>query len=180
MRSREECLWADVTFLGLPTLYRVWSRLAPISEIEKEIVMKNIAAVALFIAATFISAGPAPAQDHQAKATVPFYFTVGNQTLPSGTYTIGSASTDRNLITMRNWDKKVTVMSLGHPNQGNSGQDNRLVFHKYGNQYFLSEIRSDGASIDIHFPTTKAEKQAKVHAEEARLSVDDPVLIALK
>lgn len=47
----EECLFADVTVFRLLALYRVWSRLAPISEIEKEIDMKNITAVALFIAA---------------------------------------------------------------------------------------------------------------------------------
>ena len=71
-------------------------------------------------------------------------------------------------------------MSLAMPNQGNPGHDNTLVFHKYGNQYYLSEIRSEGASIDVRFPVTKAEKRAKSQAEEARLSVDEPVLIALK
>jgi len=65
------------------------------------------------------------------------------------------------------------------PNQGNPGKDNTLVFHKYGNQYYLSEIRSAGAAIDVHFPTSKAEKQARAHVQEAGLFVNDPVLIAL-
>jgi hypothetical protein len=68
---------------------------------------------------------------------------------------------------------------MGLPNQGNPGQDNTLVFHKYGNQYYLSEIRSEGASMNIYFPVTKAEKRARAQVEEARLFVDDPVLIAL-
>lgn len=141
--------------------------------------MKNIAAIALFVVATFIAAGPAHAQDHSVKATVPFNFTVGDQTLPSGTYTIGSRTTSPDVLAMRNWDKKVNILSMGQTNQGNPGHDNTLVFHKYGNQYFLSEIRSEGTSINIHFPATKAEKRAKSLAEEARLFVDHPVLIAL-
>jgi hypothetical protein len=141
--------------------------------------MKNIAAIALFVVATFTAAGSASAQDNQVKATVPFNFTVGDQHLPSGTYMIGSGITSPNLLAIRNWDKKVNILSLVMPNDGNRGRDNTLVFHKYGNQYFLSEIRSEGASIDVRFPTTKAEKRAKSQAEEARVSVDDPVLIAL-
>jgi hypothetical protein len=142
--------------------------------------MKNIAAIALFIATTFIAVAPAPAQDHRVNATVPFTFTVGDQTLPSGTYTIGSSATNSTLITMRNWDKKVAILSLGQSNQGDRGTDNTLVFHKYGNQYYLSEIRSEGASMHIHFPASKAEKRAKSQVEETGLFVTDPVLIALR
>jgi hypothetical protein len=148
--------------------------------IEKEIVMKNIATIALFLAATFIAAGPAPAQDHLLKATVPFNFTVGGRELPSGSYTIGSDMTSPYVVAIRNWDKRVAIVSLGQPNQSNPGYDSVLVFHKYGNQYFLSDIRSEGASINMHFRVSKAEKRARAQAEEARLLVDDPVLIALK
>jgi hypothetical protein len=153
--------------------------LAPNISPEEEIVMKNIAAIAFLIVATFIAAGSASAQGYQAKATVPFNFTVGDQALPSGTYTIGSGMTTPNLLAIRNWDKKVNILSMGLPNQGNPGHDNTLVFHKYGNQYYLSEIRSEGASIDVRFPVSKAEKRARAQAEEARLFVDHPVLIAL-
>jgi hypothetical protein len=142
--------------------------------------MKNIAAIAFLIAATFTAAGSASAQDAGVKATVPFNFTVGDLALPSGTYTIRSSMPTPGALVIRNWDAKVAVISLGEPTQGNNMQDNTLVFHKYGSQYFLSEIRSEGASMNVHFAATKAEKRARAQAEEARLVVDDPVLIALK
>jgi hypothetical protein len=148
-------------------------------ENRKELVMKNIAALALLVATTF-AVDSALAQDHQIKSTVPFNFTVGDRTLPSGTYVISSDMTSPELVTMRNWAKKAGAFSLGLPNQSNPTQDNSLVFHKYGNQYFLSDIRSDSVSMHVHFPTTKAEKRAKARVEEARLSSDEPVLIALK
>jgi hypothetical protein len=140
--------------------------------------MKNFAAIALFVAATF-AAGSAPAQDHMVKATVPFNFTVGDQTLPSGTYTIGSIRPSSNLLVIRNWDKKVNVLSMGLPNESKPGHDNTLVFHKVGGHYYLSEIHSEGASIDARLPASKAEKRARAQVEEAGLFVNDPVLIAL-
>ena len=141
--------------------------------------MKNIAAIALFVLASFVAAGPAHAQDHMVKATVPFNFTVGDRALPSGTYTIGSITTSPHVLSIRNWDKKVNLMSMGLSNESNPGHDNTLVFHQYGNQYYLSEIRSEGASIDVRFPVSKAEKRARAQFEEAGLFVSDPVLIAL-
>jgi hypothetical protein len=141
--------------------------------------MKNIAAIALFVAGTFVVAGQAYAQDHALKANVPFNFTVGNRTVPAGTYTISSDMADPDLVAIRNYAKKVGVMSLGQPGESNPRHDNTLVFHKYGNQYFLSEIRSADAAMNIHFATTKAEKRARTLVEEAGLFVNDPVLIAL-
>ena len=52
--------------------------------------MNRISAIALFVAASFVTAGSALAQDHRVQATVPFSFTVNGATLPAGTYTIGS------------------------------------------------------------------------------------------
>jgi hypothetical protein len=141
--------------------------------------MKIIATAALFLAATFVTASSAPAQDDLVKAAVPFNFTVGDRTLPSGTYTIGSRGASTNVLVLRNWDKKIAVMSLGAADENNPQGENVLVFHRYGNQYFLSDIRSTGTSMNIHFAPTKAEKRAKAEYEEARLPVNDPVLIAL-
>jgi hypothetical protein len=140
--------------------------------------MKNISAIALFVVATMIAAGPAHAQQHAVKTTIPFTFTVGDRTLPSGTYTISSGMNE-DILMIRNWDKKVAILSLGRPDQNNPRHENTLEFHKYGNQYFLSNIRTDDASMNVYFPTTKAEKRAKAQVQEAGLSVDDPVLIAL-
>ena len=140
--------------------------------------MKNIAAIALFLAATFIAAGPASAQDHLVKATVPFSFNVGDKAMPAGTYMIRSNASSPVLLTMRNWDKKVALVSLAASTQSDT-KDDTLVFHRYGDQYFLSDIRSEGASIHVHYAPTKAEKRAKSQVEEAGLPISDPVLIAL-
>jgi hypothetical protein len=79
---------------------------------KKEIIMKRIAPIALFFAATFISAGGVMAQDHVAKATVPFPFTVSGSSLPAGSYTIGSDSNSANTVIISDRNKSVHIHSF--------------------------------------------------------------------
>jgi hypothetical protein len=147
--------------------------------------MKNILAIALVLASTLATAGTLSAQDHRIQANVPFSFTVGDQILPAGTYTIGSNPSTPDVLTLTNWEKNVNVITIGRANQSNPERANSLVFHKYGDRYFLSQIRSEGASVNVDLTATKAEKRARDQAqeaartEEAQAPVSAPVLIAL-
>ncbi len=141
--------------------------------------MKRIAAIALFVASTLLTVGSAVAQDRQVKATVPFNFTVNNSWLPAGTYTIGSNSDTPNLLSIRDRAKSVHILAMGLTDPRDSEKVGKLVFHRYGNQYFLSEIRCGSASMNVHFPATKLEKKARTQTQEAGLRVNDDVLIAL-
>jgi hypothetical protein len=141
--------------------------------------MKNLTAIALFVAAGFVTAGSALAQDHKVTATVPFNFTVEGRTLPAGNYTIGSDANSPQLLTIADRKDGVTVMAITIPD-ASYGADNKLVFHRYGNQYFLSEVRSTNSSMRCHLATSKQEKWAKNQTQEASLRVNNDVLIALK
>ena len=70
-------------------------------------------------------------------------------------------------------------MSLAIPDSGYAA-DNKLVFHRYGNQYFLSEVRTTNGVMACHLSTSKQEKWAKAQTQEASLRVNNDVLIALK
>lgn len=146
--------------------------------------MNRILAIALVLASTLIAAGTSSAQQHRVKATVPFYFTVGDFTLPAGTYTIDSATNSPDVLVLRNVDRDIKIVTTGRSNQSNPQRLSALVFHQYGNQYFLSQIRSEGSSINVDFSPTKAEKKAwtRVTWNQAKLAepvVNAPVLIAL-
>lgn len=141
--------------------------------------MNRILATALVLASTLVIARTASAQEHRVKAVVPFYFTVGNFTLPPGTYTIDSAASSPDVLVLRNLDKGMKVVAMGRSNQGNPERVSALVFRKYGAQYFLRQIRTEGASINVDFSATKAEKRARERIEMAGRFVDDPVLVAL-
>ena len=142
--------------------------------------MKRILTIALALVSTLlVAAGTSPAQQHRVNASVPFNFTVGDFTLPPGTYTIDSAVFSPDVLVLRNLEKGAKIVATGQPAQSNPQRVNALLFHKYGNHYFLSQIRAEGASINIYFPVTKAEKKARAQFTVAGRVVDDPVLIAL-
>jgi hypothetical protein len=53
-----------------------------------------------------------------------------------------------------------------------------LVFQKYGNQYFLSEVLGPSTSLNVAIPRSKREQS--VRREEATLRESSQILIALK
>jgi hypothetical protein len=141
--------------------------------------MKSITALALFIAAIFITAGKAIAQDYAVRATIPFSFTVNGSQLPAGNYTLGSDITSPRVLKISDWTQHVHAMVITMPSADERSKANQLVFHKYGDQYFLCEIRSRESSINVQLPTTKQEKKARAETQLARLPVHDEVMIAL-
>ncbi|MBB5330187.1 hypothetical protein [Tunturiibacter gelidoferens] len=141
--------------------------------------MKNLTAIALFVAAGFVTAGSALAQDHKVTATVPFNFTVDGRTLPAGNYTIGNDANSPRILTIADRKDGVAVMAITIPDSGYAA-DNKLVFHRYGNQYFLSEVRTTSGVMTCHLTASKQEKWARAQTQEASLRVNNDVLIALK
>jgi len=53
-----------------------------------------------------------------------------------------------------------------------------LVFDRYGDKYFLSEIICPSAAISAHIPASKLEKQARTH--EASVPSSGQTLVAVK
>jgi hypothetical protein len=141
--------------------------------------MKRIAAIALFIAASFLTAGSAMAQDHTVMATIPFNFTVDGHLLPAGHYTLGTQPSSPRILRITDWEKGVRILTVAMPNSSEQRQANVLVFHKYGNQYFLSEIRSEISSMDVRLSTSKLEKRARTEPQQAGLRSNDDVIVAL-
>jgi hypothetical protein len=140
--------------------------------------MKNLTAIALFVAAGFVTAGSALAQDHKVTATVPFNFTVNGRTLPAGNYTIGNDANSPRVLTISDRKDGVAIMAITIPDAGYAA-DNKLVFHRYGNQYFLSQVRTSTSNMSCHLATSKQEKWAKGQTQEASLPANNEVLIAL-
>ena len=141
--------------------------------------MKHITAIVLFIAAAFITAGKAIAQDYAVRATIPFNFSVNGSQLPAGNYTLGSDVTSPRILKISDWTQHVHAMVLAMPSAEEKRNANQLVFHKYGDQYFLCEIRSQESSINVQLPTSKQEKRARAETQLAGLPAHDEVMIAL-
>ena len=135
--------------------------------------MKRIFAIALFAASSLAAAGNLSAQDHMVKANIPFDFTLNNNVLPAGTYTISSLSP--NAIQIRNVNGHAAELSLVQNDEKRS-KTPVLVFQRYGNQYFLHEILA-GNAINVAVPPSKREQR---RLQEAKLQESNQTLIALK
>ena len=126
----------------------------------KNQLIRNVS-VALLAAASMYAQG-----SQKLTVQVPFGFHVGASTLPSGEYMVDTDAAP-GVVRLRSADSKSTVMILsmsvqapGAPSQG------KLVFHKYGDEYFLSQIWKAGDNIGCEL--RKSHREIEVAANTRR------------
>ena len=142
--------------------------------------MKHITvfAIAGCLLASFAAAGTVSAQEHSAKATIPFNFNVGDRWVPAGRYKITLDMTNPSVIFIHSEDGKIALLAVTQSDEPRSGAG-RLVFTKYGDQYFLHEILCSRCGMNLAFAGSKHEKLARTRLEAGLLSPSD-VYLALK
>src|SRR5262245_17521168 len=100
----------------------------------------------------------ASAQTINVKARVPFSFSVGSSILPAGEYSLQSLGLGRALA-MRNRDVNITKVVLSNSCQSPTATKSKLIFHRYGGSYFLSQIWTEGSSLGYEVPMSAREKE---------------------
>jgi hypothetical protein len=83
------------------------------------------------------------------QATIPFDFTAGDETLPAGTYTVETISSN-GLLAIRSEDytRKMFILT-GAKEAKNESESGKLVFRKYGDLYFLAEVWGYDAGQEV-------------------------------
>lgn len=95
------------------------------------------------------------------KANVPFDFVVGDKTLPAGVITIRSTENSP-ALSIKNSQAAIATYRLSTPMKAKTDNLNaRLVFHRYGQNYFLREIWEGGASTGRQLRESKQERAIK-------------------
>jgi hypothetical protein len=115
---------------------------------------------ALIVFAT-LSVRSIQAQDAGAMlVTIPFDFAVSNKTLPAGDYYVRrSVQGPQVVIEIRGRDETQSVDLPTHPVQDLEIQEApKLVFNKYGDQYFLSQVWMAGRSTGEELTRTNQER----------------------
>jgi len=122
--------------------------------------------------------GVAQAQTIQMKADVPFEFIVNGSTLPAGQYTVQSfGSADGKSLMVRGADGRALVNSIGL--QSNTlAKQTKLVFHRYGNRYFLSQIWVAGMEGGRELP--KSHRELELAKDYPTTHQDVDVVAALR
>jgi hypothetical protein len=115
---------------------------------------------ALVTLGLLLAVSAAQAQEARVKADVPFDFVVGNQVLPAGEYMVVPEGDALQAILIRSNDNKASALSIVSSCANSRTADTtKLVFHRVGGRYFLSQIWAQGYAQGRQLPMSKTEVQ---------------------
>ena len=121
------------------------------------------------VGVAFLAAASVFAQGSQTlTAEVPFGFHVGNSRFAAGQYTVGSLASQVLLIQSAN--RKAAAMIMTQKVGRNGAGQSQLVFHRYGNEYYLSQVWDSG-STGSELIVTKRETELSAAARRVSQSV---------
>lgn len=128
------------------------------------------AVLGLFI---FLCAIPARADDtKRVKVSIPFDFVVGNRQLKAGDYVVQSTGTlGTNALLFRSEDGTTHQIVFAVPIETNkTGNHERLVFHAYGGEHFVSEIWFLGDEQGYELIPGAREKESAANSQRSEQS----------
>jgi hypothetical protein len=122
----------------------------------KGLTMTALAGVVLLITAVVSANGQTV--KHQ-MVNIPFDFVVGNSDLPAGSYMVQSVGDVGGGLRIDSTDKTKAVYRLSYPIvEMDPSTTSKVVFHRYGNKYFLAEIWTAGENNGRRLSKSPTEK----------------------
>jgi hypothetical protein len=147
----------------------------PKFEARKEIVMKKQADTILVIAALLATVfTSAQAQsDRLITANVPFNFMIKERTLPAGEYVFALVKFGgSDVVKIQSADGHITALIPTRASRTKNSEEPRLVFSRYADQYFLSQVFGVEDSTVQTLATPRAqERLAKSSTERTAVSI---------
>jgi len=129
--------------------------------------LKGFAMLMAIMAFAMVTAvASANGQSRSTKANVPFEFAVGDQNLAAGVYRISSMTPGGDALRIVGSNTKSSALRLTIPAKGTSTHA-KLVFHRYGERYFLSEVWT---SADDGRELMKSRQERAIQKEFSRIS----------
>lgn len=132
----------------------------------KKQLAKGFTKLGLLVIVTMLGAvATANAQTLEYKLTVniPFDFTVANKKLPAGEYFIHRAQQSAGdlVLEIANAKGSSTLSRLTFPvTTAKPQKQGSVVFHRYGNEYFLSQVWPAGGQTGRALPKSRSEREA--------------------
>jgi hypothetical protein len=97
------------------------------------------------------------------QGNIPFQFQVGETVLPAGEYVVSQIANSQAGLILRGSDRKTGAILFNAPaTLGNSvnkpAQNAKMVFHRYGDSYFLRQVWQGGGQNGNELSLSKAER----------------------
>jgi hypothetical protein len=137
----------------------------------KRVVERVLASVGLLVVMIIAASASANAQslEYRLTANIPFDFSVVDKKLPAGEYWISRAKLSNGDLIMQitSTDGHTNVNRLTIPTvRVEAMSKGSLVFHRYGDDYFLSEVWPAGGLTGRKLPKSHAERELARKAQD--------------
>lgn len=127
-----------------------------------------------------MTAATAHAQSERTEVTyVPFNFVVGKKTLPAGKYVVRPNRTRSNdvwVVQSKDGDASA-LFTTTRVQSSKTPKRTKLVFNKYGDQYFLSQIWFDGNNSGRELVKRHNERQLEKNIARRMVVLSDGVAV---
>jgi hypothetical protein len=131
----------------------------------------------LFVLSLIVTAQVAKA-DEPMLVNIPFAFVAGNVTLPAGEYRVQKLGGNSAVVLIRCSDASKAAMVLSNAAQAKELQtESKLIFNRYDNQYFLSQVWTAGSIRGRQLPKSPREKEV---ARSARLETNGEITLVAR
>jgi|SRR6267378_2718809 len=131
----------------------------------------------LFVLSLVVAAQVAQAQEPML-VSIPFAFVAGDATLPAGEYRVQTLDSNSAVVLIRCSDAGPSAMVLSQAAQAKDTQtQSKLVFQRYNDRYFLSQVWNAGSIRGRQLPKSQAEKEI---AQSARLESKGEVTLVAR
>jgi hypothetical protein len=133
---------------------------------KEEVMKRNLIGIISLVALTVLFNATGANAQARLSANVPFGFTVGTAQLPAGCYQIITLQTDSSIM-LRNCKTGNAVVSQVRPEYPRDTKS-QMVFHRLGNQYFLSEIWGAAGNAEVTLQASKEEQELQTAARQSQ------------
>ena len=108
----------------------------------------------------------------EVRADIPFAFSVGNKAMPAGEYALRctNPASDLKVLELRSRDGRASVMVRTNSVIGRTPEVAKLVFSRYGDQYFFAQAWLPADNIGMQVPQSRSEKRIARELAAARKS----------
>ena len=117
--------------------------------------LKGLTMVLAIVALAFVSAVASNAQSSRKAAgeanrlvvDIPFEFSIDYKTMPAGAYTVQTIATAGDSLLIQSADGKTSALRPSEATEAlKKPATSHLVFHRYGERYFLAEVWNEAAT----------------------------------
>lgn len=136
-------------------------------------VLKRIGLLGVMLIVPTVSFAQGQSLAYRVRANIPFDFSIADKQLPSGKYSIGRAraGSDDTILSIADADGRSKAIRMSIPVQTAHAKDNvTLVFHRYGDQYFLFQVWLAGETTGRQFLKSGSEREIERSNSSGRIA----------